>query len=1146
MIQKFILVSLVAAILLTCAVVQASPIYPVKIIVVPDTVTPINESNHSVWSPFTRLLTLSKFLDFHHYSRSNYEIVLVIFTSGTYFVNSSKSQFYYTSTRYDKMKFTGEGHVVIKCTSEFNFKFSGIQTLYMHNIFFENCTGVRSEENSTLIVETDYPRGAEISMVNIQVFNPIGKGIIVNFRRGTSLDCTNLHLFSLRLINSSINTLSAGVYVKEKSGCIKQTFNISHVQFISSDSCIVFKGRSKTYTILNVTLSGSQCTSSVLYISPREKEYDNITHFTISHLNITNSRSQTIMHFINPDVVIQNLFWLHNNTGVALKAQHSKLHFCGAFVDISFNHVEAGSTVLVVDSSIVFKENCVIIFRNNSGQLSGGITAQSNSKIFSENVSMVFSGNEGEQGGAISLYSKSSLVIKSSSYLYFLRNQALKGGAIFIEKHQLAIQSSSDFKQCKIIFKDNTAVLDGNNIYGGWVDWSINDEDEIVYNPSFSDVVKEDSPGIASDPLRVCLCMNGVPDCNITEWNEPRHLYPGQILTGIEAVAVGQRYSTVVSPVVIRKESDEGHYEIRIVQRKCTNLTYNVSSQNNNETLLIEVLKSNEFALNSQNKNMRMQFGKHVLKKYPEKLGNLFTQLSIKLKLKDCPKAFTLDKRLSICACPQNLDLLGLRCDNSNYAIMRSAEQWVGMAYNQVIAHQFCPYDYCNKSDKSLSLHLDNDSEICAHNRRGILCGSCEMSFSKVLGTSKCIKCSNLYLLAIIPAFLLSGLLLIIFLMLFNLTVSSGTISGLIFYANVLQAQNATFSLPHASFPSVFIAWLNLDQGLQTCLYNGLDSYVESWLQFLFPAYIWLIAGVVIVSSHYSTRISKLCGKNAVSVLGTLFLLTYTKLLRLEITVVSYTSITYPNGHPDKTVWLYDGNVDYLKGKHIPLFIATVLLLVLLSVPYTLSLVSIQWLFKISHYRPMSWVHKLKPFFDAYTGPYRARHRYWTGLLLLTRILLLVSFSLNHSNNPSINILIIGVTSALLLIWLFLSGGVFQSKINNRLEIFFLCNLIITSFATQFERSNKIVSPVVIHVSTGIAFVVFMGIILYHAQKQLHLTKAGTKMKKLFKVIHFKWDSSVETNDNNLQSTSKDVSLKKVSCTVVELAEPLLADETRN
>ena len=82
----------------------------------------------------------------------------------------------------------------------------------------------------------------------------------------------------------------------------------------------------------------------------------------------------------------------------------------------------------------------------------------------------------------------------------------------------------------------------------------------------------------------------------------------------------------------------------------------------------------------------------------------------------------------------------------------------------------------------------------------------------------------------------------------------------------------------------------------------------------------------IIVVSHYSTCISKLCGKNIVQVLATLFLLSYTKLLRLVIDVVTFTRIKYPNGYV-KAVWLYDGNIDYLKGKHVPLFIATFCLL---------------------------------------------------------------------------------------------------------------------------------------------------------------------------------------------------------------------------
>ena len=188
----------------------------------------------------------------------------------------------------------------------------------------------------------------------------------------------------------------------------------------------------------------------------------------------------------------------------------------------------------------------------------------------------------------------------------------------------------------------------------------------------------------------------------------------------------------------------------------------------------------------------------------------------------------------------------------NNYSIKRSRQQqWVGVTKEHtiagessgVIAHQHCPFDYC-KTNETLSLRLEDQDEQCAFNRTGILCGGCKTNFSRVLGSSKCKECSNLMLLAIIPSGLLAGLVLITVLMILNLTVSVGTINGLIFYANIIQAQHASFFIPDTSnlFLSKFIALLNLDLGTESCLYNGLDSYVEIWLQFCFPLYIWLLS----------------------------------------------------------------------------------------------------------------------------------------------------------------------------------------------------------------------------------------------------------------------------------------------------------------
>ena len=94
----------------------------------------------------------------------------------------------------------------------------------------------------------------------------------------------------------------------------------------------------------------------------------------------------------------------------------------------------------------------------------------------------------------------------------------------------------------------------------------------------------------------------------------------------------------------------------------------------------------------------------------------------------------------------------------------------------------------------------------------------------------------------------------------------------------------------------MFIAWLNLDLGIKTCFYNGMDAYVETWLQFAFPLYIWVLVGLIILGSHYSGRVAQIIfGSNPIAVLATLFLLSYAKLLRTVIAALSYTFLEYPN-----------------------------------------------------------------------------------------------------------------------------------------------------------------------------------------------------------------------------------------------------------
>ena len=135
-----------------------------------------------------------------------------------------------------------------------------------------------------------------------------------------------------------------------------------------------------------------------------------------------------------------------------------------------------------------------------------------------------------------------------------------------------------------------------------------------------------------------------------------------------------------------------------------------------------------------------------------------------------------------------------------------------------------------------------------------------------------------------------------------------GTINGLIFYANIVWVNNASFFKTPNIFGvrvfqqvlAVFIAWMNLDLGIETCFFQGMDVYMQTWLQFAFPFYIWMIVGVIIFLSRRSITVVKLVGSSAVSILATLFLFSYAKLQRTVITAFSFTYMQnfYENGRP--------------------------------------------------------------------------------------------------------------------------------------------------------------------------------------------------------------------------------------------------------
>ena len=186
-------------------------------------------------------------------------------------------------------------------------------------------------------------------------------------------------------------------------------------------------------------------------------------------------------------------------------------------------------------------------------------------------------------------------------------------------------------------------------------------------------------------------------------------------------------------------------------------------------------------------------------------------------------------------------------CNTQTNTINRTGNVWVGFSNESecTLLTTNCPLDYCNQGLVSFSI-TEPDPQ-CALNRSGVLCGDCANGLSLVLGTNRCAKCSNAWLALLLP-FALAGIALVVLLIALNMTVSVGTINGLIFYANVVKIEESFF-FPDKPIPvlSQFISWINLDLGIEVCFFDGVSPCSKAWLQYVFSIYIWLILTLIVI-----------------------------------------------------------------------------------------------------------------------------------------------------------------------------------------------------------------------------------------------------------------------------------------------------------
>ena len=631
-----------------------------------------------------------------------------------------------------------------------------------------------------------------------------------------------------------------------------------------------------------------------------------------------------------------------------------------------------------------------VVFRNNSCN----VIQLQNSQLEIHGYNEIHSNN----GEGIVLSPSSQLLFSNNSELSIRDNKVPRNGSgVRIEPTGDGIESFSEFVQCYIhktvcpgwcffqFIHSNGSAVNGEdlttftaslnisrNTYGNAK--SSNIINGHVYNCSLKTnsgstgldsklrlkfiQVKDDSRSINMIPYQICLCggtqLFTSEHCNQTTL---LHVYPGEVV---------EVYIRILKDFLIPLEAD-----LTIIT---DDFTKRLTVAPTCSSVLAKRVISTQRVIILQTTPLRRG------------LEHYKVNHTLILQNQSCPIGTRENDNASGCVCSHCLDVHGFTCSmHKNETTYKAShpQSWLGMYRGNLMFSETCPRVFCNNVLLQEGITNLLDDSQCKNGRRGLLCSQCPPEKSVAFGSPECHNCSNWWLL-MIPLYVLGGILVVVMLFTFNLTVLVGTINGAIFYSTLFWIMGDFFSVQTPL--NVFESSLRFSFGFIVCLYDGMNEFYSLLIYFTFPFYLLLLVVLIIVSAHkLRLRIFTVpvISRRAVPVLATLMFMTYEKLTLCVIRGLTFsTFIDADTGESDKH-WMFQPTLLYFRGNHLVLGILSTLVFLLYLIPFTVVMLFGDLLRMCI--RSLWFSH----FLDVFHGAYRYPFGFWFGLRLLLRAVLI-------------------------------------------------------------------------------------------------------------------------------------------------------------
>ena len=753
--------------------------------------------------------------------------------------------------------------------------------------------------------------------------------------------------------------------------------------------------------------------------------------------------------------------------GAAVYIQELKLHaripgiqVSAVDLRVSGNRLERLGTITSpssADSSAVFEVNAINLtlardckFAGNIGSALQGI----NSFLgIAGNISIT--NNTGFYGAGITLQF-SFLIILPDSFLEITNNVArVYGGGIYINQipsspllnmfdcflyfnyDQLNFCEDCDFTSSSFLVKlTNNSAQRAGTIFGSALitcPWSA--PLQLTYgsrnvleilNTHFNDYFQ-----FTPDPTGIDNVRTAVSEVLIESGETQYSLAPGEIISlPIRPEdSLGQSISTILG---VYPDLDQNVSQAFLAALGPTVITGYAANSNASTPLTV---------FGAENITARLII-------YSLDVGYRPAQVEIEVHVVECPLGFTYNEASRQCGCSQELTERNVECDSTNLILRVPTGVWVGPVDSSTFAVAGCIRGLCEPGDTNISVRnnsLDFDLQ-CRQglNRGGVLCGSCLDGYSNVLGSLRCRKCSN-QSAAILLLFLLLGALLIAFLVIFPVNLSSGYLNGILFWANIVSLYERVLSPSETgSRVAVLANWLTLNWGIETCFHDHMSALELSWWDLSFPIYLFLL--MVSLRSLFKLKCCHIRAKTAfatIEAFATLLIMCYVSILQSSFQLISPVSI-FTDDNQRLVRWAGDPTVPFFTRAHGLLAFTACVLIIVYIIPIPLI-----FLFPTLLYSN-KFLKKYKPFYDTFWNPFKPRFRFWLGLRLIFRW---VPFIVASFTNPPTSTFVTGLFLTLLL-FLQLQFQPFQSKWVNALDSLFLLNLVLLFLGSLFFNAT--------------------------------------------------------------------------------------------